>query len=797
VADSKSGMNLPSRTATVLTDLRSGISGTIQDTVRLKQEWTSVGQAIQTAGSRAGGLAKGGGPGGGLSSSKIAPDPNFGQQQQASNNQVFSSPAQNAIGGGNNGGGPTGPVGGTGGSDGNGMFRNLSEYVSQNRTGAILYGAGTALGSAHATSDMVQTQLLMQRAAANLPKDPGMSVDKSGVPIVGFGTTDIFGRLSANHTSKNSRGAYTSRYEFIRNAANEMAFGGAPNDKMDAFNAMAAAQSYGVGGAANFMQRAGTNDQFAGSVMSGVSNVSNLTPGMGLEGTTRAYGGMQRAKSVNMLRSVGIKIRDESGNMKPMDVIIDDLWTKICRDVMKDGKGKPTEREMLIGFQPGNSMDSMVQNLFGDDPLVYTAIKNGLIYKARTGGAAITREGALDAGMTTSAVQERQETMSYGTQGLGQVANRGAKSYFNTQNGVNAITSLALAGDAMGGPYGGPLKLLNSTAAMLQTLGGTPGGSAVANFFAGMLGLKGKAEGGSVGNKQPYIVGEKGPELFVPKTDGTIVPNHELGPFRHHGGGVQAGGVDMSKSQWAKALLGKLNAPISDANTAAIEKWMGAEGGHWKNTAGYNPLNTTYSMSGSTLMDAGPGRDAGVRHYTDWKQGLNATVNTLTGNLANERGYTKIVKLLKSGASSDEIYKAILDSSWGTGKGSGATGGSGSGTGSDTTVGANVSLTAEDNKLIKSSFISVYGDKKGAELFKAFETFNKTGKLPSDTTVASLLGMNSGDAAAMAAGLGGGGSTVNYGGVTFNITTPADNKSFVDSVKQALKDLNFLKIGRD
>ena len=796
MADSKSGMNLPSRTATVLTDLRSGISGTIQDTVRLKQEWTSVGQAIQTAGSRTSGFAKGGGPGG-MSSSKIAPDPNFGQQQQASNNQVFSSPAQNAIGGGNNGGGPPGPAGPVG-SDGNGMFRNLSEYVSNNRTGAILYGAGTALGSAHATSDMVQTQLLMQRAAANLPKDPGMSIDKSGVPILGFGTTDILGRLSPNHTSKNSRGAYTSRYEFIRNAANEMAFGGAPNDKMDAFNALAAAQSYGVGGASNFMQRAGTNDQFGGSVMSGVSNVSNLTPGMGLEGTTRAYGGMQRAKSVNMLRSVGIKIRDESGNMKPMDVIIDDLWTKICRDVMKDGKGKPTEREMLIGFQPGNSMDSMVQNLFGDDPLVYTAIKNGLIYKARTGGAHITREGALDAGMTTSAVQERQETMSYGTEGLGLVANRGSKSYFNTQNNVNAFTSLALAGDAAAGPYGGGIKFLNSTAAMLQTLGGTPVGSAVANFFAGMLGLKGKATGGPVGNKQPYIVGEKGPELFVPKTDGTIVPNHELGPFRHHGGGVQAGGIDMSKSQWANALLGKLNAPITDANTAAIQKWMNEEGGHWKNTAGYNPLNTTYLMPGSTKYGGTGGGKNGVQHYTSWQQGLEATINTLMGNQANERGYSKIVKLLKSGASSDEIYKAVLDSSWGTGKGSGATGGSGAaeGSGTDTTVGANVSLTAEDNKLIKSSFISVYGDKKGAELFKAFETFNKTGKLPSSTTVASLMGMNSGDAAAMAAGLGGG-STVNYGGVTFNITTPADNKSFIDSVKQALKDLNFLKIGRD
>jgi hypothetical protein len=364
---------------------------------------------------------------------------------------------------------------------------------------------------------------------------------------------------------------------------------------------------------------------------------------------------------------------------------------------------------------------------------------------------------------------------------------------------VNSIfTAPALAADAIGGPFGGPLKFLNSTAAMLQTLGGTPGGSAIANFFAAMFGIGKKAEGGPVGNKQPYIVGEKGPELFVPKTDGTIVPNHELGPFRHHGGGVKAGGADMSKSQWAKALLGQLNAPISEANTAAIEKWMAEEGGHWKNTAGYNPLNTTYLMPGSTRYGGTGGGKNGVQHYTDWSQGLSATVNTLLGNQANERGYSKIVKLLKSGASSDEIYKAVLDSSWGTGKGSGATGGSTTDSAATgTTEAPNISLTDKDNDLIKSSFISVYGDKKGAQLFKAFETYNKTGKLPGATTVASLTGMDKEGMAAMEAAMGGGGSTVNYGGVTFNITTPADNKSFVDSVKQALKDLNFLKIGKD
>lgn len=790
MADSKSGMNLPSRTSAVLTDLRSGISGSIQDTVRLKQEWTSLGQVIQTAGSRAGGLAKGGGPGG-MSSSKIAPDPNFGQQQQASNNQVFSSPAQNAIGGGPGGPGgvPGGPGsdGGASGGDGGGMFRNLSEYISQNRTGAILYGAGTALGSAHATSDMVQAQLLMQRSAAFLPKDPGVTFGNyyrstSGPPLL----PTLF--------SAGAEGNLTSRYEYIRRSAADMALGGAPNDKMDAFNAMAAAQSYGVGGATNFMQRAGTNDQFQGSIMSGISNVSNLTPGMGLEGTTRAYGGMQRAKSVNMLRSVGIKIRDENGNMKPMDVIIDDLWTKICRDVMKDGKGKPTEQEMLIGFQPGNSMDSMVQNLFGDDPLVYTAIKNGLIYKAKTGGAAITRDGANQAGMTTNAVQTRQETQALGTQGVANSSNAGAFSYNFTQDSVNEIfTKPAIATDEGLGVLG-PLKALNATAAMLQTLGGTPGGNAVANFFAAMLGMGQKREaGGPVSaNATPYIVGEKGPELFIPKTDGVIIPN-DLGPARHKGGGVKAGGdkspLDDQKLRGILSGAGFKGQALEDAMKVVRWESGGVPSRHSHpsltkdDSHGLFQINMLGALgperrkkyglkSDDDLYD--PETNARVA-YTIYK-GSNGFANawvTSASKLASKGKYDKNGNAL-NGSVEDSAYDS-------------------SGVPIESPI-----LTAKDNTLIKDSFISTYGDKKGAQLFKAFEEYNKTGKLPTGTTVASMLGMDQEGMSAMSAAMGGaGGSTVNYGGVTFNITTPADNKSFIDSVKQALKDLNFLKIGRD
>ncbi len=36
------------------------------------------------------------------------------------------------------------------------------------------------------------------------------------------------------------------------------------------------------------------------------------------------------------------------------------------------------------------------------------------------------------------------------------------------------------------------------------------------------------ANGGPVGMRQPYLVGEKGPELFVPNQSGNIIPNHDL-----------------------------------------------------------------------------------------------------------------------------------------------------------------------------------------------------------------------------------------------------------------------------
>jgi phage-related minor tail protein len=60
--------------------------------------------------------------------------------------------------------------------------------------------------------------------------------------------------------------------------------------------------------------------------------------------------------------------------------------------------------------------------------------------------------------------------------------------------------------------------------------GGGGGGTAMTlNTQVPDTGIRFAAAGGPIRANQGYIVGEKGPEFFMPNTSGTMVPNHALG----------------------------------------------------------------------------------------------------------------------------------------------------------------------------------------------------------------------------------------------------------------------------
>jgi Lambda phage tail tape-measure protein (Tape_meas_lam_C) len=57
---------------------------------------------------------------------------------------------------------------------------------------------------------------------------------------------------------------------------------------------------------------------------------------------------------------------------------------------------------------------------------------------------------------------------------------------------------------------------------LLGSLGGGSGSSGLVSGLLGILGLPGRSTGGTVNARTPYLVGERGPELFVPQNAGRI-----------------------------------------------------------------------------------------------------------------------------------------------------------------------------------------------------------------------------------------------------------------------------------
>jgi lambda family phage tail tape measure protein len=89
-----------------------------------------------------------------------------------------------------------------------------------------------------------------------------------------------------------------------------------------------------------------------------------------------------------------------------------------------------------------------------------------------------------------------------------------------TEKATSAMESLSGLAPLIAGLAGGELG--GGAMALLKSAGG-----GLSQFFGGFF-----ADGGEPPVGKVSVVGERGPELFVPHTAGTIVPNHEIGKVR-------------------------------------------------------------------------------------------------------------------------------------------------------------------------------------------------------------------------------------------------------------------------
>ncbi|HSG61952.1 MAG TPA: hypothetical protein VLA24_11045, partial [Pseudomonadales bacterium] len=103
-----------------------------------------------------------------------------------------------------------------------------------------------------------------------------------------------------------------------------------------------------------------------------------------------------------------------------------------------------------------------------------------------------------------------------------------------------------------------------------NVVGGTIGTPATGGFGSSVNLAGARAYGGSVDNKKPYMVGERGPELFIPSGNGTIIPNQNMRDGGSSGGSSFNITVDARGSNDPAAVRAQVQQGILEAAPAII-----------------------------------------------------------------------------------------------------------------------------------------------------------------------------------------------------------------------------------
>jgi len=257
---------------------------------------------------------------------------------------------------------------------------------------------------------------------------------------------------------------------------------GLATSSTDAVSALLEAQKYGFTGQPNFSTTMAT----------GFAEVSRTIPGAGLTGGVQVTGTMNQARSVNMMRSLGIQVRDPfTGQPKKPSEVADQIFRMISNSLGR----APTKQDINSSLMPGLGLYNFLNDLFPGDELTRNFVVKALLQRAQ--GGDFSEASLLDKGAVTS------------TQlALGKL--QGTKGNI----GIEAASPISGAVGAA------------STVAELYLQEISKGITSLVDYFQN---ITGKAGGGGMLKNKPYMVGEKGPELVVPKEDSTVVPNGSKG----------------------------------------------------------------------------------------------------------------------------------------------------------------------------------------------------------------------------------------------------------------------------
>jgi len=406
-----------------------------------------------------------------------------------------------------------------------------------------------------------------------------------------------------------------------------LAHNGLATDAMDTTNALATANDLGLSGATNFSD-----------VMQGAAQGSRFTPGIGITGATQAIGQTLNAPStVNMARVIGIQLRGPDGSLLPLDQVVDKIWNFL----KQQGHSTPTKKDIQISLMPGNGIYNMLSGLFNGDTAMIQMVGNMLLAKAQFGGAelsSLTTKQLVKAGIQSQTAADIGRQTATQTDLTVDQSSQISGGYDASTKFNNAVDKFVSGIDKVTGGIGA-VNGLN------QGLLGGPLGT-LGGIFSKLLNLFGNAEGGPVvsrgpvgNNRTPYIVGEEGPELFIPQVDGQIIPNHKLpGLNRNDGVGKvkSTGGSAQEIQQYLMKTLGI----SADAATGVVGNLMVESGLDTRAEGDKDPKTGKYTSYGIAQWHNGRWDElrayAAKRHLDPWsitaQEGYLAQDITKTGD---------------------------------------------------------------------------------------------------------------------------------------------------------------------
>ena len=283
------------------------------------------------------------------------------------------------------------------------------------------------------------------------------------------------------------------------------------------------------------------------------------------------------------------QFKEANDNVEKFKKSTNDLTTKALPDYINklrdleaqyEGiqKNEKMTSDLQIGFMnaikatatgPIDTLIKKYENLhtgmtqFEQDQAAAKAVLDAL--SAETGeaagvGADAAREaiGRLTQVMDDAKIREKNEEIKNSFEAIG-------NAVANSFKGM--ITGAMSFRDAMKGIIGAVIDELFRLYVVQQIVGVVKG--ALGGIGLPVPELPKRAFGGSVSGSQPYMVGERGPELFVPGGNGTIIPNSNM---RGGGGGTSpiSISVDARGSSDPAAVRAQVQQGILEAAPAII-----------------------------------------------------------------------------------------------------------------------------------------------------------------------------------------------------------------------------------